>query len=335
MTAPQAAEAIAEGVRRAMPGAQLTLMPLGDGGEGTAAAIASALSASHEILEAECETADPLRRGIRARYFIADGKRAYIESAAASGLTLLKPQERDIMRADTFGTGLLIADAARRGVSEITVCMGGTATCDCGRGAFEALQGADLGGVSFRLLCDVENPLCGPRGAARVFGPQKGASPDMTPLLERRLEEAAEFYRQRGGPDVRNMKYAGAAGGLSAMLMACFGATPLSGIEETLRILDFDSALADADLVITGEGRVDATSLAGKAPKGVLDAASRRGVPVVVIGGKVADREKLEKAGFLKIVQATPDGPDPEMSPADYLTAAAGNLLRDGTIFED
>lgn len=323
LTSAEAARAIAAGVRDCRPEAEVVCLPIGDGGEGTAAAVGTALGGIEEIT---CETVDALRRPIRAGYVIADGKTALIESAAASGLTLIHPDERDIMKADTYGTGLLIKDAYRRGIRRFMICMGGTATCDGGYGAYAALRGITPGEIDLTLLCDVDNPLCGPRGAAAVFAPQKGARPEQIALLDRLLEERAATYREATGVDITAMRHAGAAGGLAGMLMACYGAVAEKGIDKVLELLDFDRHLEGADLVITGEGRADKTTLHGKAPMGVLEAASRRGVATVLIGGRVSHREALVEAGFRRVVQATPEGSDCSVRPAAYLREATHQI---------
>lgn len=322
MTSAEAAEAIAAGLRRRHPEMEMGILPIGDGGEGTADALSLALPRVERV---ECPTVDPLRRPMTARYSIADGKTALIESAAAGGLTLVEPRDRDIMRADTYGTGLLIADAYRRGIREFIICMGGTATCDGGTGAYEAMKDTvKPGEADFTLLCDVSNPLCGPNGAAAVFAPQKGATAAQIVDLERRLYA---LY----GDEIRTARHAGAAGGLAAMLMARYGARPVAGIAKVLELLGFERHLQDADLVVTGEGRADKTTLDGKAAKGILDICQSHGVPVALIAGKVADRERLLEAGFSEIVQATPDAADPAVTPATYLTRAVENLDYSGT----
>lgn len=337
MSASEAAEAIAEGLRSTMPEAALRLLPVGDGGEGTVNALCTALG---NVEVVECETTDPLGRRVIASYAVTGSGTALIESAAASGLTLIDEADRDIMKADTYGTGLLIADAWRRGVRDFIICMGGTATCDGGFGARRAMIECGIPSLDnpavarleekrfprFTLLCDVDNPFCGPRGAAAVFGPQKGASPQQIPLLDSRLKTLASEYAKVSDIDVTDMNYAGAAGGLAGMLMACYGATPVSGISKVLQLMDFEKQLEDADLVVTGEGRADATTLNGKAAKGILDISGWHGVPVVLIGGQVADRDRLLTAGFHQVIQATPDAPDSAVAPGEYLTRAARTL---------
>lgn len=326
LTAREAAAAIGAGVGAVFPNACIELLPVGDGGEGTVSALAASLPGASMV---ECETVDPLRRPLRASYMIA-GKKAYIESAAASGLTLVSPEERDIMRADTYGTGLLIADAWRRGIRDITVGMGGTATCDGGFGAYEALSPIlppkESAQCRFTLLCDVTNPLCGEEGAARVFGPQKGAGENDIPLLEMKLENLARFYGLFLGMDVTGMRYAGAAGGLAGMLMAVYGARPVEGIGEVLDILGFERRLKGADLLITGEGKADATTLSGKAPSGILRRASLLNVPVGLIAGRVEVPELFIKEGFEYVEQATPEGTDPCEAPFLNLQKAASRL---------
>lgn len=299
LTARQAAEVIREGLIKRFPGAEVVMLPVGDGGEGTIAAVAPALG---EVETVSCLTVDPLRRPLTASYLVAGCTTALIESAAASGLPLVRKEERDIMRADTYGTGLLIADAYRRGIRSYIIGMGGTATCDGGLGAYEAMRDVVGEPVDITLLCDVDNPLCGSQGAAAVFGPQKGAAPQMIPVLDRRLAEIARRYARTSGCDVSASPFAGAAGGLAAMLMACYGARPVRGIGKVLKWLDFDRHLQGASMVITGEGRADATTLRGKAPKGILDAARLRGVPVMIVAGCTADEDRLLQAGFCQVM---------------------------------
>ena len=330
MTAIEAAQAIKQCIIDVLAAPEVVLLPVGDGGEGTAESIALACKDTVEEEVVTVDTMDPLRRHLKASYHIMDfeeGRTALIESAAASGLTLVDPKDRDIMRSDTYGTGLLIADAYRRGIRSFMIGMGGTATCDAGWGAYQALRDLKMPDASFSLLCDVENPLAGPHGAAAVFAPQKGATDDQIPLLDNRLRARAEEYRKISGVDTLSSKYAGAAGGLAAMFMALYGATPFSGIQKVLELTGFRKHLEDADLLITGEGRADVTTLSGKAPKGILDAARERGVPVALIGGKVMNKELLQSAGFSHVLQATPDKPDPSISPADYLTDSIRRLF--------
>lgn len=314
MTSREAADYLSRRILSMYPDAETVAIPIGDGGEGTVDALCAALDGRRRVRRVSVSTVDPLRRGITAEYAVVEGEGdkpvALIESAAASGLSLVLPEERNIMKADTYGTGLLMADAINRGIREIMVCMGGTATCDGGFGALEALSGLDMANVSVTCLCDVRSPLCGPEGAAAVFGPQKGASPDEIPLLDKRLKSLAESYRSYRGTEISDLPYAGAAGGLAGMLIACCGAKAVSGIEKVLQTINFDEYLKEADLVVTGEGRADASTLAGKAAKGILDAVRNfnklhhREIPVVLMPGcfNEYDVPLLEKAGF-KIIR--------------------------------
>lgn len=338
MTALEAAQAIKRGLDDIHIIREAELLPMADGGEGTTAIILNLLSDRVETEFHECRTLDPLRREITVRYPVIrrktapDNAVAIIEAAMASGLNLVRKEERDILRADTYGTGLIIADAYRRGVRDFYVALGGSATCDAGIGAYEAMIGTVKSPVNITLLCDVENPLCGLNGAARVFGPQKGATPEMMPALESRIEEAANLFLGRFGADMRLMPKAGAAGGLAAMLMAAYGASAVSGIEKILELADFDRRLQEADIVITGEGRCDVTTLQGKVASGILHHASDAGKPVILIGGSVKDREKLLSAGFAEVIQATPTKILENRVPTgeeaqNYLTEAVKNLL--------
>lgn len=329
LTAGEAAEAMRCGVKDAIPGAETVLLPVGDGGEGTVEALAATLARNHRVEWAECAAVDPLRRPIKCRYAVVDGHVALIESASASGLTLLVPAERDILNADTYGTGMMIAHAHSLGIREFIIGMGGTATCDGGRGVLQALADTPLdGNEKFTLLCDVDNPLLGSRGAATVFAPQKGASPDEIPVLEARLAMLAKQYKKYHGVDVSSMRCAGAAGGLAGMLMACFGTRAVDGIGFLLDAADFDTLLAEADVVVTGEGRLDRTTLSGKAPKGILDRAMRADVPVIAIGGSVDGAGDLLRAGFAAVYAATPEGVAPGERAAEYLRMATAEAMR-------
>lgn len=328
LTAPEAAAAMLKGIKDVLPEAEVVCLPLGDGGEGTIDALATVLP---EPLTIFVPSVDPLHVPIKAKYLIYDGGKALIESASASGLTLVAPERRDIMKADTYGTGLLIADALQKGIRDFIICMGGTATCDGGAGALQALRDTETfisaTKASFKLICDVDNPLCGPRGAAKVFGPQKGATQDMIPLLDNRLKSLAAEYATLRGIDAYDLPYAGAAGGLAAMLMACFGANPVKGIETVLQLLDFETHLHATDLIMTGEGRADLTTLNGKAPFGILEVARRHGIPVALVCGSISDEDSLSKAGFHIVEQSSPLSAETNHDYADLLANAARRAL--------
>lgn len=276
LSAAAAADALARGVERAGVGLAARRLPLADGGEGTADALHASLGGAWRTAVVH----DPLGRPVEARWLELPGGRAVVESARAIGLPLLAEDERDPLRASSEGLGELVLAAVREGASELLVTLGGTATVDGGIGLRRALGGRAPAGVRLRVACDVTNPLLGPRGAARAFGPQKGATPAMVEELERRLAALPELA------PVADLPGAGAAGGLGAAL-AALGGELVPGIELVLDALDVSAHLRDARLAITGEGTVDATSAEGKAPAGVAGACARAGVPCVVFGGRV------------------------------------------------
>ena len=320
LTAPEAAAAVRRGWLRARPNDDVRALPMADGGEGTLDAMVAALGGHLVTARVHGPLGDP----IDAQYGIVPGGRegptAIIEMARASGLLLLSPARRDPLRASTFGTGELILDAIRRhGPASVLVCIGGSATTDAGAGMAQALgarltnaEGSDIPGGGAGLLelrqidgsgvrvaigrtrfvaaSDVDNPLTGPNGAAAVYGPQKGASPDDIVLLDRALGHFAAIAHRDLGIDLRSVPGAGAAGGLGAGLVAFLGARLRPGIEVVMEAVAFREHVRRADLVITGEGRVDEQSFHGKTITGVLEVASEEGVPAAVVCGAVAAR---------------------------------------------
>ncbi len=272
----EAASLLAAGLRR-VPGLVVDELPVADGGEGTAAVIQAALGGTWQT----ATVSDALGRPVRATWLLLDDGTAVVESAQAIGLPLLDEAERDPLHATSAGLGeLLLATLAERPTA-LLVCIGGTATIDGGTG-LRAVVGARLADIPLRALCDVRNPLLGERGAARVFGPQKGASPEVVEELEARLaalEELAPF---------RDLPGAGAGGGLGAAF-AALGGTLVDGAELVLDTIGFDQRARAADLVVTGEGTVDATTLEGKAPGAVLRRCERLAVRCELFGGVVRD----------------------------------------------
>lgn len=300
LSAPQACEAAALGVRRVCPDAEVVQLPLSDGGEGLVECLVHAL----ELQWVEAEVHDPLMRPLRARYAVsADGSTAFIEMAAAAGLTLLDVAERNPMLATTYGVGELLLDAVRRGCHRVVMGIGGSATCDAGEGMLQALQGALPLPLQITVACDVRNPLYGPEGAAYVFAPQKGASPMQVQQLDERLRRFAALSEAERGisPQYAYHPGAGAAGGLGYALMAYLDAELRSGIDLVLTHLRFDQQLADATLVLTGEGSSDSQTLMGKVPQGVLQRSLRHGVPVHLLSGAVSDVEALLQVGFASV----------------------------------
>jgi glycerate kinase len=267
----EAARLIARGLRRSIR-ARIDLCPVADGGDGTIEALRAFLGGRLVTLP----VTGPLGTPVRASY-LRSGTRAVIEMARASGLRLVPPSRRDPLVTTTRGTGELIAHAWRHGARRILVGVGGSATVDGGRGALEVVTPAMARRIT--VLCDVDNPLLGPRGAAPVFGPQKGATPGKVRLLERRLADWAADLRRRTGVDVRRMRGTGAAGGLSAGL-AAYGARLVRGAEFILKTVGFPRP---CDFVVTGEGRVDRTSLGGKAVGTVMRWSP---APVAIVCGR-------------------------------------------------
>lgn len=312
LTSQEAGQAVARGVRKALPDACVTVLTVSDGGDGMLDAFTCATGAT----VVEIEACDPFMRPIMAQYAITpDGDTALIEMARASGLTLLAPYERDPLRATSHGTGILIADALRRGCRHLIVGLGGSATSDAGMGMLRAL-GLEIGEecidtshfllnsypeATITIAGDVDNPLCGPRGAASVYGPQKGATPLMVQELDRRAAHFAALTARHTGRDLSTTPGAGAAGGLGFALMAYCRATMRSGIELLLDLLHFDTLVADAQLVITGEGAADKQTLMGKAPTGIMRRAAKHGVPTALLAGRVSDRDTLLEAGFAAV----------------------------------
>lgn len=335
LSAAGVAEALARGVRRAWPTAQVTTLPVADGGEGWVETMVRATGG--RLIS--CRVTGPLGEPVEAQYglFDQDGQGvAVIEMAAASGLTLVPPERRDPRLTTTRGTGELIRDALDRGARRLLVGIGGSATNDGGAGMAQALGvrlldeagndlppgGAalarlarvDLGGLDPRLAqvevvvaCDVDNPLTGERGASAVYGPQKGATPEMVQELDAALAHYADVVEGVLGRSIRNTPGAGAAGGLGFGLMAFAGARLQRGIDLALDTLQADRHFAGASLVITGEGRVDRQTLHGKVPFGVAQRAKARGIPVVAVGGSIGPlppeaMEQLRAAGILAVV---------------------------------
>jgi glycerate 2-kinase len=288
LAAPEAAAALAEGFRAG--GADAHELPVADGGGGTAAVLAAALGGDWH----ETEVVGPLRDPVSARWLMLPDGTAVVESAQAIGLALVPEPERDPLSASSRGLGELIHAALDEGPAELLICVGDTATVDGGKGLMELHGGFPVPAVA---VCDVLIPLLGPRGAARAFGPQKGATPDEVEELEIWLAG-----RRRLAP-FADLPGAGAGGGLGAAL-ASLGAEIVSGAEFVLPRVGFPQAAVQADLVVTGEGTVDATTLDGKAPAAVARLCADAGVRCVVFGGRV--EEELPGAEMVEL----PGGPE-------------------------
>jgi glycerate kinase len=276
LTPLEAAASLAAGLRR-VEGVEVDEAPVADGGEGTAAVLARSLGGDWHT----AVVSDPLGRAVTARWLLLPGRTAVVECAEAVGLPRLRPDELDPIRASSRGAGELILAALEHGPDSLLVCVGGVATVDGGVGMRAALGDA-LGATPLQIACDVRNPLLGDRGAARVFGPQKGADAEAVVELEQRLASLDELRPFRDVPG------AGAGGGLGAAL-AALGGELLPGAELVLDRIGFDERAARTALVVTGEGTVDATTLEGKAPGAVLERCRRLGVRCELFGGLVRD----------------------------------------------
>jgi glycerate kinase len=320
LSALEAANAIGEGIRIAVPDADLVLVPIADGGDGTVDALVAATQGERRTVRVRGPLGDP----VDAEYGLIDaGSTAVIEMAKAAGLALVPKGKRDPRITTTYGVGELVQHAYDAGARHFIVGIGGSATNDGGAGMAQALgyhlldeNGLELppGGLALMRLarihvggvhanwkeaevevaCDVTNPLTGPRGASAVYGPQKGATPEMVAELDAALYHFAEVIRRDLGVDVEPLPGAGAAGGLGAGLVAFSGARLQPGAEMVMEALHLDERLSGAQLVITGEGRLDSqTARFGKGPAAVARHAKNAGIPVVAIGGSVADETEL------------------------------------------
>lgn len=294
LSAAEVAAAIGSGLEAA--GAEADLCPLADGGEGTAATLREACGGSVR----RAAVHDPLGRPLEAEFvFLADGRTAVIDTAAASGLPLLAPEERDAEAASTVGTGELIAAAIEAGAGTVLLAAGGSATTDGGLGAIEALRAnGGLRGARLEILCDIRIPF---EDAARVFAPQKGADPGAVARLGERLQRlAAELPR-----DPRGLAMGGCAGGLSGGLWAAFGAELRPGAEYVLDLLEFGHRLSQADAAIAGEGRVDSQSLEGKALAAIAATCARLDKDLhLVVGSAELDRDQIAALSIRSIREA-------------------------------
>ncbi len=347
-TAAEVAGAIASGWLRADRSAELRLVPMADGGEGTVAALAAARGRIKET-----DVTGPAGEVVTARWALLDDGVAVIEMAEAAGLHLVAPHRRDPMTATTRGVGELVRAGLDAGARRFIVGVGGSATNDGGAGMAQALGASlrdaegrelapggaalaglaeiDVSGMDARLAectvfvaCDVDNPLCGPEGASHVYGPQKGATPAQTAELDAALARYAAALRAGLGVDLRDTPGAGAAGGLAAGLMAFLGARLQPGIDLVAEQADLAKALEGADLVITGEGSMDGQSLRGKVPVGVARMAWERGVPCIALAGRLgAGYEAVYDLGITAAFAIAP-GPatrdESMMNALDWLT---------------
>ena len=349
LSALEACHAIEKGWRKVFPDAEVVKVPMADGGEGTVQSLVDATGG--RLIH--CEVTGPHGTPVKAFYgMLGDGKTAIIEMAAASGLALVPQELRNPLVTTTRGTGELIVSALNEGVSTIILGLGGSATNDGGAGMAQALgvrllaeDGFDIGQgggelqriaridmseadprlkqVTFVAACDVDNPLTGERGASAVFGPQKGAGADMVRQLDDNLVHYAAMIKEYLGSDVEQIPGAGAAGGLGAGVLAFLGAELKRGVDIVIEATGLASQVRDADLVITGEGRIDSQTIYGKTPMGVAKTAKLYGVPVIGLAGTLSDgHEVVHEHGIDMVFTIVPG----VCSLDDAMRQAAGNM---------
>ena len=357
LSALAVASAIARGWRTVYPDADIRICPMADGGEGTVDAVLAARDGERR----ELTVCGPLGQPVRAHWGWLQDSQAVIEMAAASGLHWVEPAQRDACITTSYGTGEMILAALDAGARRITLGIGGSATNDGGAGVLQALgvrfldaanepltaggaalinlQRIELDGLDPRLAeveilvaADVDNPLCGPQGASHVFGPQKGATPQQVEQLDRALGHFADIMAATLGEDHREVPGVGAAGGLGFAARAILGATFRPGIEMVAELSGLAAAMQGADLVITGEGRLDHQSLHGKTPVGVARVAKAAGVPVIALAGSLGDGyQRVYEAGIEAAFSLAPGPVSLEQAMADadcLLQSRAADIAR-------
>ena len=333
LSALQAAEAIELGIGKVFPDANIKKIPMADGGEGTAQSLVDA-TGGQLLVE---RVADPLGNEIEAEYgILGDRTTAVIEMAAASGLTLVPIDRRDPFVTTTYGTGQLIKAALNRGCRKLIIGIGGSATNDGGAGMAEALGAklltsngksispggwglgaldtinlsdldSRLGATATVVACDVDNPLTGTNGAAHVYGPQKGATPEMIEILDANLARFASIVKRDMGKSVGDIPGSGAAGGLGAGLIAFLNAELKSGVEIIIDAVQLEKQLEGASFVVTGEGEINFQTVFGKTPVGVAKLAKKLGIPAIAIAGSIADgADEVHKAGIDAVIDIVP-----------------------------
>lgn len=333
LTSEEVEQAVAQSLSAKFANSLIDSIPIADGGEGTLSTLMQHTQAIYQTVEVH----NPCMKKIRASYGISsDGRKAFIEMASASGLPLISESERNPMKTTTFGTGELIADALDKGCTEFIIGIGGSATNDAGTGMLQALgyRFMDKGGKAlgvggeilskisfidesakhpllknahFIVACDVSNPFNGPQGAAHIFAPQKGANGTMVDELDYGLQQFAQAIRRHTGKDISSIPGSGAAGGMGGGMLAFLPSVLKSGSEIILELCNFNERIEGANLIITGEGKMDKQTLMGKIPYHILQAGLKKGIPVIALTGKAEDKEELINAGFKGIYTITPD----------------------------
>ena len=333
LTSYEAEQTAIKAIRHCLPSAIIESIPIADGGEGTLPILLTHTKGEYHKLQAH----NPCMELIDTHYGISEDKQtAIIEMAAISGLPLIQEEQKNPMETTSFGTGELIRDALEKGCTEFIITLGGSATNDAGTGMLQALgyrfldkQGTPLGcggkvlpsiahiddslkhpllkNAHFIAICDVKNPFYGPKGAAYTFARQKGADDAMIEILDKGMQAFSLQILQATGKDISHLPGSGAAGGIGGSLAAFLDAKLKPGADVLLKLSLFQERIADADLIITGEGRIDKQSLMGKITGRILQEGLAQGIPVVAIAGDVQDKDCLKKAGFKAIYNITPD----------------------------
>ena len=333
LTSTEAGQAIANGILEQFPQSQIELIPIADGGEGMLTVMLNTIGGKIQHLTAH----NPCMESIQTSYGISeDGTTAFIEMANISGLPLIRREQQNPMKTTTYGTGEIIRNAFEKGCTRFIIGIGGSATNDAGIGMLQALgfefldkdrQPLGFGGeilnkivstnstkvhpkvknAHFIVACDVQNPFYGPDGAAAIYARQKGADNAMIEELDRGMQSFAQVIQKDTGKDISMVPGSGAAGGMGGGMLAFLDAELRSGADLVLDLCQFNSKIEDADLIITGEGRMDRQSLMGKIPGKILEAGKRKGIPVIAFTGSIADKEILESAGFKGLFATKPD----------------------------
>lgn len=332
VTSKEVAQAAEHAIYKTFPECEVIKIPVGDGGEGTLEALLS--NKNGRIVE--CTVEGPLGKLIKGNYcHLEDEKKAVIEMASVNGLHLIPAEKRNPKLTTTFGLGQLIKNAICRDCRNILIGIGGSATCDAGTGMLQALgfrfldkNGKELGrggeilkyirsidsshvlpelnNIKFSIACDVNNPFYGTKGAAQVFARQKGADDEMIKSLDKGLMNFAHLIREDFQIDLNTVPGSGAAGGLGGGLITFLNAKLISGIQMMLEAVSFDDLIKGAEMIITGEGKLDAQTRMGKAPSGILEAGIKQKIPVIAIGGHIEDVDELNKLGFLAVLPLLP-----------------------------
>jgi len=358
LTGIEFCDAVEEGIKIISPKTEILKIPLADGGDGTIEILQYHLKG--KLIEIEVN--DPLFRPIMASYlFIESSQTAFVEMAEASGMKLLKDEEQNCFLTTSYGTGEIIKDAIKKGAKTIVLGIGGSATNDCGIGMATALGfkfidkngntvnpigkhlsqiekidisnvNNDLRKITFKVASDVTNPLYGPQGAAFVYGPQKGASPEEVRVLDEGLKQMASVFLKYLNIDVQKIEGSGAAGGMGAGALVFLKAKLVSGIELVKELVDFDTKIKDANWIITGEGKLDSQTLSGKTIQGVITSAKKHNIPIAAFCGSIAlQKESLDGLGFsyvATIIDKATTINDAMENAYNYLSEIASNFAK-------